>query len=200
LAVKADTSIVDALRLDTSNFGMLNIGRGNTDASQATISVLILNLLDFFTAERNVTQLEDCVEIIATDYYWLLQAEFKIFTLRCKKGQYGPDYGRLSPQRLLMWLEEFSQECRFERAGVQLQPTVASEGVSVVKGFDGRHLFVEIRRQLVLQAERDAAAKVRQQNENIRKYRNQLLERWHILEKQKAVNESKKCTNEFGKG
>lgn len=114
--VKAETSLIEAVRMGTPNFGMLNAGRGNLDASKSTISVLLLNLLDYFTAEWNMTQLEDCSEIIATDFYWLTQAEFKIFTLRCKKGHFGTDYGKLSPQRLLLWLEDFSQECRFERA------------------------------------------------------------------------------------
>ena len=119
LMVKAETSLIEAVRMDTPNFGMLNTGRGNLDASKSTISVLLLNLLDYFTAEWNMTQLEDCSEIIATDFSWLSQAEFKIFTLRCKKGHFGTDYGKLSPQRLLLWLEDFSQECRFERAGVE---------------------------------------------------------------------------------
>ena len=108
LMVKSDTGIQEALRLGTNNFGLLNAGRGNTRASQEIISVLLLNLLDFFTVGWNATQLDDCVEIIATEYYWSSQAEFKIFTLRCKKGLYGPDYGKLSSQRLLSRLEEFT--------------------------------------------------------------------------------------------
>lgn len=194
--MKADTSIAEAVRLGTTNFGLLNAGRGNTQASQKILSVLLLNLLDFFTAEWNLVQLEDCVEIIATEYYWFTQAEFKIFTLRCKKGYYGTDYGKLSPQRLLIWLEEFSQECRYERAGIRLLQAKFSEPISAstetCEGFNIKPMLKELKDQLVLQIEVNAKAEVARQDENIRKYQIQLRERWRGLERCKADQDSKK--------
>lgn len=192
--VKADTGIAEALRLGTTKLGMLNAGRSNTRVSQKIIEVLLLNLLDFFTAGWNRTQLDDCVEIIATEYYWFSQAEFKIFTLRCKKGHYGPDYGKLSPQRLLIWLEEFSKECRYERAGIQLQSIVVPRQVPMAddeRYFDGTKLLTEFRQQLVIQTRINASGEADRQDENIRRYQNQLRERWRGLEEQRVNNELK---------
>lgn len=120
LPVKAETSLAEVIRAGTPNFGMLNAGTGTNAASILTIKALLLNLLDFFTVPWNATQLSECAEIISGDFYWLTQAEFKLFTMRAKRGMYGTDYNKLSPIRLLQWLESFAEECRYERANVSL--------------------------------------------------------------------------------
>lgn len=101
----------EIIRAGTPNFGLL----GDKSISERVIKVLLLNLLDFFGAEWNETQLNDCAEIIVTDYYWLSMAEFKTMTIRAKKGAFGKDYNKLSPHRLLQWMEEFANECLMTR-------------------------------------------------------------------------------------
>lgn len=108
-------TVVDVLNSTSPSFSGLKKILGINDgelASQAILSILLTDLVDFFNIGKSMsdTQIASTVNLILEDFSVFKPDDFILCFKRAKKGKYGKVYDRLDGQIILEWLAQYECE------------------------------------------------------------------------------------------
>lgn len=81
------------------------------------LCLVIANIQNSFnvTLKMSEVQIEEAADIIRTEFYFLIPADFKLFSIGAKSGKYGQSFNRLDAQVICTMLRQYVEE-RMERA------------------------------------------------------------------------------------
>lgn len=82
---------------------------------------IICMMLDYYGVEWQKIQIRETAELWAKEYYWMHIAEIKHFLTKCKVGDYGKIFGKLSPSTIMDWLQSYASESLNTRASMYVQ-------------------------------------------------------------------------------
>lgn len=106
------TSVEAILKSDSPSFALICKQEKGEVISQAILSKLIIDFLDFFNIGKTMSesQIVSTVKLLLEDYSNLKPDDFVLFFNRAKKGIYGKVYDRIDGAVIFGWLEQFMHE------------------------------------------------------------------------------------------
>lgn len=113
IEVVASTSLMDSRDLNTPALTTLVYrvdGVVKKDNCYKFLIFVISDIVLFFGEKWTDEQLYACAKLIYENYYYFRISDWAIFCKRAKSSMFGKVYGKLNPNVIMNWAEDFNYE------------------------------------------------------------------------------------------
>lgn len=109
--VTAVVSLSDAVQCELPSIARMRKEQGESETKKMMAALIdrcqsLMNL----TMKMNTEQLQDAVDIMCSEYYWMTFADLNAILTQGRMGRYGELFGRIDTTTLCKWCEKYLAE------------------------------------------------------------------------------------------
>ena len=108
--VTAQLTFEEIYKMDTPAISTMNYGEKNTDNGKKVFEALIFNIVKYYGAAWDISQVRDCAKNCFQEWHYLSFAELSHFAKKVKTGAFGKIFGQFTPAVFIEWLRAYADE------------------------------------------------------------------------------------------